>query len=284
MIIDGRKILASILEGLKQEVKNLPFQPVFCDVLVGDDEVSASYVRIKAKTAEKIGIKFRHAKYPENISATELISEIKKIGQEPNMCGLIVQLPLPENLPRQEILDAVERNIDVDCMNSANLGRFYKGDIYLIPPTAAAIIEILKTLKVDLSKKNILVVGQGELVGKPVSFLLKKQGFQVNQADKNTQNKESLFKSADVIISATGKPGIVTGSMIKPGSIVIDAGTSEANGGGIVGDADFESVSKVASTISPVPGGVGPVTVAMLLKNVLTVAQKQKSGKQQIQN
>lgn len=272
-IIDGKKIATEVLSQLKTEVSALPFQPVFCDVLVGNDKVSAQYVAMKAKTAEKIGIKFRAAVFPDNVPKQELIDEIKKICQEPNMRGLIVQLPLPANLPKQEILDAINPDIDVDCMGSLNLDNFYKGHIRFIPPTAAAIMAILENLKIDLLSKQILVVGQGELVGRPVTFLLKQKGLLVNIADINTKNTAELLKQADVIISAAGKAYLITGEKIKQGAVVIDAGTSES-GGGIVGDVDFNSVSQVASAISPVPGGVGPMTVAMLLNNVVKAAKE----------
>lgn len=271
MIIDGRKIAAEILIKLKSEVFELPFVPVFCDVLVGEDPASKQYVDMKAKAAEKIGIKFRGANYPEAISKEQLASEIKNIVKETNLCGLIVQLPLPAALPRREILDAVDPIVDVDCMGSVNLSDFYRGNIRFVPPTAAAIMALLENLNLDLSAKQILVVGQGELVGRPVTFLLKQKGLKVDVADINTKNTAELLKHADVIISAVGKGNLITGEKIKPGCVVIDAGTSESNGG-IVGDVEFATVSPVASYLSPVPGGVGPMTVAMLLKNVVMSA------------
>jgi len=272
MIIDGRKIASEVLLDLKQKVSQLPFVPVFCDVLVGEDPASKQYVRMKAMAAENIGIKFRAANFSADIPAGDLIAQIKTISHEPNMSGLIVQLPLPAGLQRQEILDAIEPEIDVDCMGHKNLKDFYEEKIFFVPPTAAAIMAILDSLDVDLSAKIFLVMGQGELVGKPVAFLLKRKGFDVNIADINTKNTDELLKSSDVVISATGKAGLITGGKIKPGAIVIDAGTSESNGG-IVGDADFISVLSVASYLSPVPGGVGPVTVAMLLGNVVKAAK-----------
>lgn len=275
MIIDGRQLSANILQQLDAEVKRLPFEPVFCDVLVGSDQVSASYVRIKARTAEKVGIKFRSAHFPESINSNALTSEIKKIGNEKNICGLIIQLPLPQELPRQEILDAVDPDLDVDCMTTVNTKNFYSGNLKLMPPTAAAVLHILKNLNINLKEKNFLVLGQGELVGRPVSFLLKNLGLNVETADRKTANIEELLKKSDVIISAAGSPGLVNGASIRSGAVVIDAGTSE-QGAGIVGDADFESVNKVASFVTPVPGGVGPVTVAKLLENVVEVAKLKK--------
>ena len=272
MILDGRKIAAEILAGVKLEVSKLSFQPVFCDILVGNDPASAQYVRMKAQKAESLGFKFRNANFPADISTENLISEIKKINQEPNICGLIVQLPLPASLDKQLVLDAIDAKIDVDCTGKVNTDLFYKAQAYVEFPTAAAVMELLDNARQDLSAKKFLVVGYGQLVGKPVEFLLKQRGYKVDVARSKTENILELMKEADVIISAVGKPKLITGEKIKPGSIVIDAGTSESEGG-IAGDVDFESVQNIASFVSPVPGGVGPVTVAMLLKNVLKVAK-----------
>ncbi|MDR3642151.1 MAG: bifunctional 5,10-methylenetetrahydrofolate dehydrogenase/5,10-methenyltetrahydrofolate cyclohydrolase [Candidatus Doudnabacteria bacterium] len=271
-IINGKEIASKIYGEVKEEVGKLSFQPVFCDVLVGEDPASRQYVGMKARAAQRLGFKFRSAEFPSTVTTEVLIGEIKSISQEPNMRGLIVQLPLPATLPRREILDAIEPEIDVDCMGSKNLGDFYRGEIRFVPPTAAAIMTILDSLNTDLSLKNFLVVGQGELVGRPAAFLLKRRGFKVNVADVTTKNTAELLKSADVVISAAGKAGLITGSKIRPGAVIIDAGTSESEGG-IVGDVDFATIRDIAGAVSPVPGGVGPVTVAQLLANVVLSAQ-----------
>ncbi len=272
-IIDGREIAKKILEELKSQLGRLSFKPLFCDVLVGEDAVSASFVKIKAQTAENLGIDFKLAKYPNNLTASHLVEEIQKLNQVPHMSGLIVQLPLPESLPKDIILDAINPDIDVDCVGSVNSKNFYAGSSFFVPPTAGAILYILDSLQVDLKNLKFLVIGQGELVGKPVTFLLKQRGYAVDTADKSTQNLAELLRSADVIISAAGTAGLVRGSEIKIGAIVVDAGSSEQNGS-ITGDVDFMSVQNKASFITPVPGGVGPVTVAMLLKNVVEAAKK----------
>jgi len=272
MLLDGKLIAQNILDGVKTEVGKLSFQPVFCDVLVGDDPASAQYVKMKARMAEKIGIKFRSANYPASITTEELIAEIKKIGQEPNICGLIVQLPLPASLHKQAVLDSIEPSIDVDATGKVNTELFYNGKAYVDFPTAAAVMAILDTAINNYRDKKFLVIGYGQLVGKPVSFLLQQRGADVTVARSKTENILELMKNADVIVSAVGKQKLVTGDKIKPGCIIVDAGTSESDGG-IVGDVDFESVNNVALAVSPVPGGVGPVTVAMLLQNVLKVAK-----------
>jgi methylenetetrahydrofolate dehydrogenase (NADP+)/methenyltetrahydrofolate cyclohydrolase len=272
IILDGRKIAQSILDEVKSEVAKVHFQPVFCDILVGDDPASKQYVGMKGRMAEKVGIKFRGADYPSSITTVELISEIKKISQETNMCGLIVQLPLPLSIDKQAVLDAIDPRIDVDCTGNVNTELFYLGKAYVEFPTAAAVMEILDNSKTDLKNKNFLVIGYGQLVGKPVSFLLEQRGLKVNIARSKTENILELMKKADVIVSAVGKPKLITADKIKPGCIIIDAGTAESDGG-IVGDVDFDSVKQLAAFVSPVPGGVGPVTVAKLLSNVLKVAK-----------
>lgn len=270
--IDGRKLRDEILEKIKSQVVELKFVPIFCDVLVGDDPSSAQYVRMKAKTAESVGVKFHSANFPASITTLELVEEIKKINQIPNMCGVIIQLPLPAHIDKGLALDAIDFHLDVDCLGAEASGKFYKNENLLGFPTALACMALLDSVGVDLKDKNIVVLGQGDLVGKPVTALLQFRGLNPNIVRSKTENKEELIKNADVIISGIGKGKFITGDMIKKDVILVDAGTSE-DGGSIVGDVDLESVQDMASYVSPVPGGVGPVTVAMLLNNVLTVAK-----------
>lgn len=273
MIIDGKKIRNEILESVKEGVARLSFTPVFCDVLVGNDPVSMQYINMKAKTAESVGIHFHHAEFREDITTEELVLEIRKLNKVTFMCGLIVQLPLPSHIDRSLVLDAIDPSIDVDCLGKSASDIFYSGDINIGYPTALSCMAIIDSVVSDLSGKNIVVIGQGMLVGKPVAHLLRMRGLEVNIVIRTTDNKEDIIKTADLIISATGQGKLINGAMIKKDSIVIDAGTSESNGG-IIGDVELDSVKDIASYVSPVPGGVGPVTVAMLLQNVLKVAQK----------
>lgn len=273
MIIDGKLIAQSIVSSLKAEVGKLSFKPVFCDILVGNDPASAQYVRMKGQKALSVGLAVHKAEFPAEITTEQLIAEIKKLDEIPNMCGLIAQLPLPLHIDRQAVLNAIDPNIDVDVIGEVNSQKFYSGDKNALQfPTAAAVIRILQETKLDLTTKNVLVMGYGQLVGRPVSFLLEQMGCKVTVARSKTENVEDLLQAADVIVSAVGKPKLITGEKIKPGAVVVDAGTAESEGG-IVGDVDFESVSSKASYVSPVPGGVGPVTVAMLLNNVLKAAK-----------
>lgn len=275
-IIDGKKIRDEILEKVKREVAELSFQPVFCDVLVGDDSASKQYVQMKGRTAETVGIAFHTANFPSSISTDELTKEIEVLNKISNMCGIIIQLPLPEHIDRQKVLDAIDPKLDVDCLGTIASQKFYnnydnKNDLAF--PTALACVAVLDSLKLDLNTKKIVVLGQGMLVGKPVTALLHSHSLSPIIIDSKTENKEQFIKEADIIILGMGRGKYITGNMIKKGAILIDAGTFETEGG-IVGDVDLESVEGIAGYVSPVPGGVGPVTVAMLLNNVLTVAKR----------
>jgi methylenetetrahydrofolate dehydrogenase (NADP+)/methenyltetrahydrofolate cyclohydrolase len=274
-ILDGKKIKDEILTKIKKEVATLPFTPIFCDVLVGNDPASFQYVQMKKKNAEMVGIEFHSANFPETITTIDLIKEIKILNKISNMCGIIVQLPLPAHLDRQMILDSIDPELDVDCLGAVAGEKFYKNynsENDLGFPAAVSCMVLLDSIKIDLDSKKIVVLGQGNLVGKPVVAFLKFRGLKPEIIKSKTENKEELIKQADVIISGMGQGKYITGDMIKRGAILIDAGTSEDNGS-IVGDVDLESVKDVAGYVSPVPGGVGPVTVAILLKNVLTVAK-----------
>lgn len=274
-IIDGRKIKEEILNEVKEKVANLSFSPVFCDILVGDDVVSASYVKIKEKNALNVGIKFRTAEFPDTVTTEELIYEIENLNKVPHMCGIIVQLPLPEHIDRQRVLDAIDSSLDVDCLGSLASNNFYNNKEGLGYPTAIACLRILDSINLNLKNKNIVVLGQGTLVGKPVTHLLRSRGLSVMTIDSQTENMSPLLKNADIIISGIGKGKFIKKDMIKEGVVIIDAGTSEENGS-VIGDVDFESVEGIVSFLTPSPGGVGPVTVAILLENVLKVAENKK--------
>ena len=280
IIIDGKKLRNEILTKVKKEVATLPFVPIFCDVLVGEDPSSVQYVQMKKKNAESIGVKFHSANFPATITTPALLKEIESLNKIPNMCGIIVQLPLPKHLDRQAVLDSIDPELDVDCLGKVQSEKFYSG--LITPgigfPTALACLAVLDSLNLDnnpstaLRTRKIVVLGQGNLVGKPVTALLQFRGLNPEIIRSKTENKEQIIKEADIIISGMGKGKYLTGEMLKIGVVLIDAGTSEDEGS-IVGDVDLDSIQNVAGYISPVPGGVGPVTVAMLLRNVLTVAK-----------
>ncbi|KKT00037.1 MAG: Bifunctional protein FolD [Candidatus Nomurabacteria bacterium GW2011_GWF2_43_8] len=274
-IINGKKLRDGILAKVKKEVALLKFQPVFTDVLVGNDPASVQYVRIKKAMAEAVDLSFYKANFPSSITTDELIREIKILNKVPNMCGIIIQLPLPEHIDRQRALDSIDPKLDVDCLGKVASGKFYdsydsKSDLGF--PTALSCMAILDSLHLDWPGKKIVVLGQGTLVGRPVTHMLRLRGLPVETIDNRTENISELLKNADVIVSGIGRGKFINGQKVKKDIIIIDAGTSEDNGA-IVGDVDLESVKNIASYVSPVPGGVGPVTVAMLLNNVLSVAK-----------
>ena len=277
-IIDGKDIAQGILTGLKQRVSQLKFIPKMIDVVVGDDPVTESYVNIKSKRAREIGVDFEIRKFPATISQEQLQREIVQLNHTKDLCGLLVQLPLPGHIYKQVVLDAIDSLIDVDVITTENTGRMFAGVLKQSPPTAGAILHILKSLDVNLVGAHVLMIGAGDLVGKPTAFLLINERATVTIANAETKNLKALCAMADVIVSGTGVPGLVKPGMVSVNHVVIDAGTAES-GSGIAGDVEFETVSKIVKAITPVPGGVGPVTVAMLLKNVVENAEVLNSGK-----
>jgi methylenetetrahydrofolate dehydrogenase (NADP+) / methenyltetrahydrofolate cyclohydrolase len=272
MIINGRSLAKGINSHTAQRVKKLKFQPLLVDIVVGDDPASLSYVRIKEKKAREVELAFELHQLPIEATTEEVIARVQEISARKELCGLIIQLPLPAHLDSRAILNQIPSRVDVDLLNSNSSELFYSGQSALVPPTAAAILHILDSLPENWSSKQFVVLGQGELVGKPIAYLLKQRGLKVAVADSSTEDLDGLLRSADCIISGVGKPSLISGAQVKDSVIIIDAGTSEA-GGALTGDVDFNSVEPKAKYITPVPGGVGPVTVSMLLANVVQVAE-----------
>lgn len=276
MLIRGTEISEKILTSLVKRVESLPKPPGLCDLVVGNDVVSNKFVSLKQKAAEKVGINFTRKEFGIDVTTEEIIQFLKTAEKNFSLNGIIVQLPLPPHINREKVLTAIPVRADVDVMGDVAKRNFYSGKADLIPPTAAAIIEILDFLsaehKVSLQDKFCVVVGRGELVGRPIEYLLKNKGIKVCVINSKTELPEKIMLSADVLISGVGSPGLITKVSVKPGAIIIDAGTAES-GGSIKGDVDVESVLPVASFLAGVPGGVGPITVAKLLENVVTVAE-----------
>lgn len=272
MIIDGKNIAYNLNLRTTQRLKKLPFRPLLVDIVIGNDLASLSYVGIKQRTSQKYGFDFELVQLSEQATTEEVIKSIEDQTQRDNLCGLIIQLPLPRHLDQQQILNQIPEAVDVDLLSQQSSQKFYQNESVLVPPTAGAIFEIMNSLNEEWFGKNILVLGQGDLVGKPITQLLRSKNYVVLTADETTTSTLELVKQADLIICGVGKPGLVTGEMVKDGVIVIDAGTSESSGS-IKGDVDYETVAPKAKFITPVPGGVGPVTVAKLLENVIIVAE-----------
>ena len=271
IILDGSTIAQQILRNLKLRVsgKNLKLAVV----QVGNNPVSAKYIKEKGKAAKRLGFGFQLYRFPEKIKGPALQSSLTQIAKDAKNTGLLIQLPLPSHLSLQEVLDCIPLQKDVDVLSAKALGLFSQGALPWLPPTVHAIFILLKETKVELKGARVLVIGAGRLVGLPVSLWLLREGATLTIANKSTQNLSSLTKQADVIISGVGKQGLITGKMIKKGAVVIDAGTS-VEAGKTSGDVDFESVAKKASFITPVPGGVGPLTVACLFQNLFFLSIK----------
>jgi methylenetetrahydrofolate dehydrogenase (NADP+)/methenyltetrahydrofolate cyclohydrolase len=284
-IINGKKIADKILGQLKKELSQLNTAGLFprlVVILAGQNPASLNYIRIKQKRAQEIGLKVDLKSFPEDVAASELVAAIRGLNQEQNVCGILVQLPLPGNLPAQEILDAVSPDLDVDCLTTVNKQKLVTGkEIKFFPPAPAAILKLLEEYKVDL-KGHILLVGSGELVGRPLAAMLLNRGLSFEVANRHTDNLSQLAVKADVLITAVGKPDLIIGSMVKKGSVIIDAGTTGSANGDIKGDVESDSVLNKARLFAPVPGGVGPVTVAMLLGNGVKVASSRLRSQREI--
>tara|TARA_B100001179_G_scaffold65084_1_gene45399 strand:- start:85 stop:960 length:876 start_codon:yes stop_codon:yes gene_type:complete len=287
-IIDGKKISEDILNEISLEVKqrtNKGYKtPHLAAILVGEDGPSQTYVNSKINACKEVGFKSSLFKYDNNISEEKLLEEIGKINNDDDIDGFIVQLPLPNSINQENILNCVNPNKDVDGFHPLNYGKMTLGIDSFVPATPHGILELIKRYKIDLNGKKCLVIGRSQIVGRPISILLSQSkefcNATVTLAHSRTLNLNELTLDSDIIISAIGKPEFLTENMVKEGSIVIDVGISRVRddnsnkGYKIVGDVDFKNVSKKTSFITPVPGGVGPMTIAMLLRNTLLACRK----------
>jgi methylenetetrahydrofolate dehydrogenase (NADP+)/methenyltetrahydrofolate cyclohydrolase len=287
-IIDGKKISEDILNEISLEVEqrtNKGYKtPHLAAILVGDDGPSQTYVNSKINACKEVGFKSSLFKYDNNITEKKLLEEIGKINNDDDIDGFIVQLPLPNSINQENILNCVNPNKDVDGFHPLNYGKMTLGIDSFVPATPHGILELIKRYKIDLNGKKCLVIGRSQIVGRPISILLSQSkefcNATVTLAHSKTLNLNELTLDADVIISAIGRPEFLTENMVKEGSIIIDVGISRVKddnsnkGYKIVGDVDFKNVSKKTSFITPVPGGVGPMTIAMLLRNTLLACSK----------
>ena len=287
-IIDGKKISEDILNEISLEVKqrtNKGYKtPHLAAILVGEDGPSQTYVNSKINACKEVGFKSSLFKYDNNITEEKLLEEIGKINNDDDIDGFIVQLPLPNSINQENILNCVNPNKDVDGFHPLNYGKMTLGIDSFVPATPHGILELIKRYKIDLNGKRCLVIGRSQIVGRPISILLSQSkefcNATVTLAHSRTLNLNELTLDSDIIISAIGKPEFLTENMVKEGSIVIDVGISRVRdnnskkGYKIVGDVDFKNVSKKTSFITPVPGGVGPMTIAMLLRNTLVACRK----------
>ncbi|XP_057776598.1 bifunctional protein FolD 2-like isoform X1 [Salvia miltiorrhiza] len=289
-IIDGKAVAQTIRSEIAAEVRRLSETygkvPGLAVVIVGQRKDSQSYVNMKRKACAEVGIKSIDLDLPENVSETELISKVHELNVNPDVHGILVQLPLPKHINEEKILTEISLGKDVDGFHPLNIGKLaMKGrDPLFVPCTPKGCIELLTRHGITIKGKNAVVVGRSNIVGLPVSLLLLKEDATVTIVHSRTKEPESIVRNADIIIAAAGQAAMIKGSWIKPGAAVIDVGTnavddpSKKSGYRLVGDVDFQEACKTAGCITPVPGGVGPMTVAMLLKNTLDGAKRVIEG------
>lgn len=284
-ILDGKALAEQIYAALKQHIQALQPQigraPGLAVLMVGDNPASAAYVRNKERACAKVGITSFGQHFPANTSLAELEKVIQALNQDDRVDGILVQLPLPEHLDAVALLHQIDPDKDADGLHPVNLGRLVRGEPGLRSCTPAGVMRLLQEYQIALKGKQVVVVGRSILVGKPLALMLLEADATVTIAHSRSQNLPAITKSADILISAVGRPGLITDVMVKPNAVVVDVGINRVEddkGSRLVGDVDFESVQSVAQFITPVPGGVGPMTVAMLLQNtVLSYSQRLES-------
>lgn len=278
--IDGKRLAADVRARAAAEVAELAARGIPCGlavVLVGDDQGSATYVRAKLRDCEQCGIPSRDFKLPKQTTQDELMELVRTLNDDPGIAGILVQMPLPRHLDAEAVVAAIDPTKDVDGFHPENLGRLVRGLPGLRPCTPAGIMEMLDAYDIDVSGKNAVIVGRSSIVGKPMSLMLLAQNATISVAHSHTDPRElaRICQSADILVAACGIPKMIKGPWIKPGAAVIDVGMDRDEDGKLCGDVDFDSAELVAGAITPVPGGVGPMTRAMLMSNVVMAAKMQ---------
>ncbi len=277
-IIDGKTIAAAVRAGIAgetAELKRRGVTPGLAVVLVGDDPASRIYVNSKERACGEVGFYSEKHLLPAGASMEELLELINRLNNDPRINGILCQLPLPAGLNADEVIRAVNPAKDVDAFHPVNVGKIMLGTAELLPCTPAGIMKMLDYENISVEGKNCVVVGRSNIVGKPMAMLLMHKNGTVTVCHSRTRDLAEHCRRADILVAAVGKPRFITGDMIKPGAVVIDVGMNRPEGGGLCGDVDFESAKEKAAYITPVPGGVGPMTIAMLLRNTLEAAKKQ---------
>lgn len=273
-LIDGKAVAAALKTELATEVAALGVQPGLAVILVGDDPASHVYVRNKIKACEKVGIKSFESRLPAQVTEAEVLAEIEAFNDNPQVHGILLQLPLPAHLNSDALIQHIAPSKDVDGLTYINQGKLVAGDdTGLVPCTPQGSMMLIKEVEQDLSGKHAVVIGRSLLFGKPMAQLLLAENCTVTTAHSRTQNLEEVCRSADILVAAVGRPKMVQGDWVKPGAIVIDVGINRGDDGKLCGDVDTDGVIDIASAITPVPGGVGPMTIACLLKNTVEAAK-----------
>ena len=281
MIIDGKKISAVLREKLKEKVSKLKSicnaVPGLTVILVGEDPPSKIYVKNKEKSAIEVGINSEVIRYPDNVEEKVILNKIKELNKNDKVSGILVQLPLPKNINKKKVIETINPNKDVDGLHPMNVGNLSSGYDSMVPCTPLGCYLLIKDVEKDLNGKHAVVIGRSNLNGKPMTQLLLKENCTVTITHSKTKDLKAECKRADIIVAAVGRPKLVKADWVKKDAIVIDVGINKTDTG-LVGDVDFDEVSKVAKAVTPVPGGVGPMTIACLLSNTVECFKKVRSN------
>lgn len=277
-LIDGKAVSAKVKAEAAEEVKMLKARgitPGLAVIIVGDDPASHIYVNNKKKACAAAGIHSEEYALPADTTQEELLTLVKELNEKEDIHGILVQSPLPDGLDESAVVEAIDPLKDVDAFHAYNVGRIMIGNYRFLPCTPAGVIELIRSTGVEIAGKNCVVIGRSNIVGKPMAMLLLHNNATVTICHSRTRNLKELCRSADILVSAVGKAHFVTADMVKEGTVVIDVGMNRDENGKLCGDVDFSAVEPLASFITPVPGGVGPMTIAMLMKNTVTAAKLQ---------
>lgn len=276
-IIDGKLVAYNIRAKIKEDItafiSKSGITPGLAVVIVGDDPASLVYVKNKKKACEQVGIKSYEIALPADVSESEIIDNLNRLNNDPSVHGILVQLPLPKHINEENVINTIDPRKDVDAFNPVNVGGIFIGNYTFLPCTPAGVIDLIDYYGIEISGKKCVVLGRSNIVGKPMAHLLLERNGTVTVCHSRTQNLEDEIRSADILVVAIGRAEFVKGHMLKQGAVVIDVGINRTGDGRLLGDVEFSSASKVASYITPVPGGVGPMTITTLLKNTLRAAK-----------
>ncbi|HIQ58398.1 MAG TPA: bifunctional methylenetetrahydrofolate dehydrogenase/methenyltetrahydrofolate cyclohydrolase FolD [Candidatus Merdivicinus intestinavium] len=277
-LIDGKAIAARVKEEVAREAAELAQRGIragLAVVIVGDDPASRIYVNNKKKACEACNIRSYEYALPESTSEEDLLALVEKLNADPAVSGILVQLPLPRQISEQKVIAAISPEKDVDAFHAVNVGKIMIGDFDFLPCTPAGCLELIDSTGVSVEGKRCVVIGRSNIVGKPMAMLLLHRNGTVTICHSKTRGLREICREADILVAAVGKPKFVTADMVKEGAVVIDVGMNRLENGKLCGDVDFDAVREVAGWITPVPGGVGPMTIAMLMRNTLSAAKLQ---------
>lgn len=281
-LIDGKKVRDHNLEIMKGEVAELNAQgvyPCLCVIIVGSDPASRVYVNNKKKACENIGIVSREYAMPEETTTEELLSLIDELNADESVSGILCQMPVPKHIDSKAVLERIDPAKDVDCFHPYNVGKLVQGDNVMLPCTPAGMVEMLDYMGVEISGKHCVIIGRSDIVGKPMALLMLQRNATVTICHSRTANLSEVCSQADILVAAVGRPNFVTADMVKEGAIVLDVGINRMEDGKLCGDVNFAECEPKASMITPVPGGVGPMTITMLMRNTITAEKVAKNIK-----